>query len=107
MMFECANTEVIFDPDSQKLPTSPIQLIIVLQTERGPSVYCLDEKDIPPEVKRLYGTGGISLRGLHRGYFAYRVERTLGYSNKAATKFEIRDVPPERQIPDEGGVISR
>ncbi len=103
-MFECGNREVIFDLDTRKAPTSPIQLIIVLQAQRGSSVYCFEEKDRPPGVERLSGIHGGSLSGMHRGYFSHRIKQNGAYSNKAATKFEIRDIPPEQRMPDEKGV---
>jgi len=103
--FECVNTDVIFDPYPGGLPTSPIQLIFYLDDNQGTGIYCLNANDLPPNVEALYGFSGNRFGGLLGGYFAQRIQQMPGYSNEAATRFEIRDVSPKKRgIPDEIGI---
>lgn len=102
-LFECSDTEAVFDPtDTNKAPKFPVQLIISLT---GGSVYCFQENDVPPTVERIFGAGGVQMSGFYTSYFGGRIEKSTNYSNKAASKSGIRDVPKERQVPDAQGVI--
>lgn len=101
ILFECASTEAVFDPSDTKLvPKFPVQLIVSLE---GGGTYCFQETDIPPAVGRLYGSGGFESSGLYTSYFGSRIKNSEMYSNKAAAKSGTRDVPQDRQVPNERG----
>lgn len=104
ILSECASTEAVFDPtDTKLLPKFPVQLTISLE---GGGTYCFQPKDVPPAVERLYGADGFESSGLYTSYFGGRIEKSVMYSNKAAAKSGTRDVPQDRQVPNEKGSIT-
>jgi hypothetical protein len=103
-LFDCATTEAVFDfADTNKLPSFPVQLIVAL---REGGAYCLHERDVPAQVERLYGSGGFVSQGLYTSYFGNRISASVGYFKKSAAASGLRDIPKERQVPNEKGVVS-
>lgn len=104
-LFQCANTEAVFDlGETKEVPSFPVQIIVVL--EKG-AVFCVREGDAPPSVKRIYGAGGDVVHGFYASYFGKLIDSSTEYSKNSATQSWIRDTPEERQVPNEKGIIQR
>lgn len=98
-LFQCGDIDVVFDPsDTEELPKYPVQLIILL--ENG-YTYCFQEKDAPPTVERLYGTGGNKMVDFYKSYFRGRIEKTVNYSKKTSSKPTIWSLSKVQDIHNE------